>query len=172
MLTKHSLLPLFSVAFCGFMSTSLVSTAITSEELLAMQQATMAKQVKLPTKATEHKKAKRLGLFERSDILSNGTYWTYLPKNAILHIPDHLKTKIVTSPNGKLVSWEKFHAMNPAWLSKENVDIATATGAKHIDFERFQSITRRNKIIVAVHKNSPISISSRTVQKDPTLASK
>jgi hypothetical protein len=170
MLKKHFALPLLATTLFCISAGSHSASAMSSEQLLALQKKSAAKQIAQKPQISEFKKTERKGLLESSDILSNGKYWTIVPKNAIIHIPNHLKSKVVKEPVGKLTSWKKFCSQNPAWLGYENVDIATARGSESINFERFKSIAGRGKIIVATHKNRPIGISSISVEKDPSLA--
>ncbi|MGJ8671927.1 hypothetical protein [Rubritalea sp.] len=170
MLTSRNLKPVLLAGFYSFLTLYGSANAMSSAELLALQKSSADKQTIAEPSISQFKKAKKKSLLESSAILSNGKYWTLVPKNALLHVPENLRSKVVTSPRGKLISWKDFSAMNPAWLSKEKIDIATAKGSSPINYERFKVMSNRGKIIVAVLGDNPIGVSSSSVQKEVTVS--
>ena len=50
-------------------------------------------------------KAKSSSLQSRSTILSDGRYWTMVPKGAVLMVPSKLKSRVNTKSTGKFLAW-------------------------------------------------------------------
>ncbi|MFD2160016.1 hypothetical protein ACFSW8_14000 [Rubritalea tangerina] len=142
--------------------------ATTHEELLALQKNSATKQPVHDKKKPKYEKVNLPSLLERSDILSNGNIWTLVPKNAILYVPQRLQSKVVSAPNGKFVNWQTFLTKNPAWLSTHPVSLKNSSGSDKIDFETFEPVKQRGKIIVAVHNKGPISVTPGTIEMTKT----
>lgn len=141
------------------------ANATTHEELLRQQKQSATKQPKRSTKAPKYERVDQTGLIEGSDILSNGSIWTIVPKNAIIYKPASHASKVANSPKGKFVNWNTFLAKNPAWLSSYPVDLQTSSGAAQISFETLQLLQRRGKIVVAVHNKGPVSVTPDAIQR-------
>ncbi|MFC5051316.1 hypothetical protein ACFPK9_11925 [Rubritalea spongiae] len=111
-------------------------------------------------------------LLDRAQILGNGSTWTMVPKTSVLTVPERLKSKLLIAPKGKFVNWKTFLNSNPAWLGVEKVNLPTSSGVSKIDFERFTSINSKDKIIIAVLGNDPISVEPTAIEKVPPKTSK
>mgnify|MGYP000636850666 CR=1 FL=1 len=97
-------------------------------------------------------------IYANSEILLSGNVHTILPKNSILHIPEHLKSKLVQSPSGKFIIWPKFYASNPAWIYKYEVSLDQKKGNTPFTEAQIQRFEQTGKIVVAVIRNNPTSV--------------
>lgn len=95
----------------------------------------------------------------QSEILSDGTRWTLLPKGSLLHVPGSMSSRIGTKPSsGQLVVWADFLAANRAWIASEEVSFDQASGKTAIAADHSAFWPKQGKVIVAVHQGGPISV--------------
>ena len=134
------------------------AVALTQGESQEQKKSGATEQPKNSPSPPKYQRKKRASLMERSDILSNGTIWTIVPKTAIILKHPRHQSKIVTKPKGKFVNWQTFLNKNPAWLSTYPVDYKIATGESKISFENYEKLKRKGQIIVAVRNKNPISV--------------
>jgi hypothetical protein len=97
-------------------------------------------------------------LIRQSDILSDGTHWTLVPKGAVLHTPPAFAARVGAKPLGTLLSWTDFLTVNRNWLFIEEVSFAQAAGKDPLAPGRADSWAKLGKVVVAVHLGGPISV--------------
>lgn len=97
-------------------------------------------------------------IYKNSDILLSQNSHTVLPKNCVLHVPDTMKHKMGSNPKGGFLLWPKFYAQNYGWLVKKEVSLDHASGKKVFTEEELKRFKQSNKLVIAVHKNNPISV--------------
>jgi hypothetical protein len=98
---------------------------------------------------------------DASDFLVFDGNSTFVPKNAILHVPESLKPHIVAAPTGTLMLWRDFLARNTARIAPFEVTLEEASGSTSIDSDRIESAARSGRILVAVTRGFPISVSRK-----------
>jgi hypothetical protein len=97
---------------------------------------------------------------ETSDFINFNGVSTFVPKGAILHIPGQYRELVTASPGSKLLMWRDFLRQYPAIVGPLEVGLAEASGAKPIEPRLLESAVRSGRIIVAVIRGNPSSISS------------
>ena len=134
---------------------------ITPEALAKLQQSDPMIRLQKPA-ANEAKVGRPAdqSIIADSTILSDGTNWTIVPNGAVLFIPDKLKSRISTTPSGKLIAWSEFLVRARGWVTTCEVSIEQATGKDPIPAERSAFWSKQDKIVVAVHQRGPISFRS------------
>lgn len=149
------------VALTGLAGAQTVLTErITPEQFAAMKKPSPLDN--LPqTDATAEKQVLRSGdqsIIRQSDILTDGTHWTLVPKGAVLHVPAAMASRVGSNPAGKLLPWMDFLVANRAWISTEETSFDQAAGKVPLLAERRASWQKFNKVVVAVHQGGPISV--------------
>jgi len=96
---------------------------------------------------------------ELSDFIASGKSTTFVPANAILFIPDKYRDHVVEEPEGNLVMWKDFLRMNRSLVDPFEVTLKQASGAEIIDPEEIEAATKKGRIIVAVLRGFPTSVS-------------
>jgi len=110
---------------------------------------------------------KKKGLIERSTLLAYNGEWTLLPKKAVLHTPDHLKDKIVTTPGKlKIVKWPTFLRKNHGWIHTHPISKEQATAKEKINEEAIKAYKTIGKMVVATYNGKPISIHPNALEPE------
>lgn len=97
-------------------------------------------------------------LLERSAILSFGGFWTMVPKDAVIHIPANLRSRVVSRPKGRLLGWKEFLVRNRGWIHTQSVTLSDARGDTRLPEEIIDAYRRTGRVVVAVCHNGPISL--------------
>ena len=98
----------------------------------------------------------------RKLLLSFNGVNTRVPEKSVLYVPAHHKAKILASPNGKYLSWDKFFKKNAGWIHIYEVKIAHAKGTEYFDPKVIDAYRSMGKVIIAVFKGNPITVSDKT----------
>lgn len=83
---------------------------------------------------------------------------TYIPKDAVLYAPDHLKSKMGRQLQGTFVSWDKFNKGNHGWIYLHQVSRKQASGNDHIKPETVKAYKTHNKMVIAHNYGNIISV--------------
>jgi len=163
---QFKLLKLSSVAII-LCSTSLVAQkTLTPSPSLSREQLIEKRKAALEAKAEEPKPIdipKKPGLLAISTILYDNRYWTIVPKKSVFLIPDNLKSKVIKTPTGKFLSWQKFLARNGSWLHAHPVSFDKAQGKEQLDLNKFKKLNTLNKLVVATLRKGPIAVSEKAI---------
>ena len=108
------------------------------------------------------RKPKVASLVSRSTVISFGDHWTIVPKGAVLHVPEALKSRVGTRPNGRLLTWADFFARNRGWMIGQPVEIGHARGEKELPEEVVTHFRKGSRVVVATCHNGPISMKQPT----------
>ena len=92
-----------------------------------------------------------------STILALNGRWTFVPKGSIIHTPDRFKGRIVSKPEGKLVSFPEFLRNNYGWLSTREVTTDEILGNIEKPEAFNKALKNSNSIVVATRGKSPVS---------------
>jgi hypothetical protein len=109
-------------------------------------------------------KAKASGLQSRSTILSDGRYWTMVPKGAVLMVPSKLKGRVKTKSTGKFLAWQQFYLRNRGWVHCYPVQIRQARGEQVITKNALEGCRQTGRVTVAVLGKDPVSVSERALK--------
>lgn len=135
---------------------------VTREETLR-QQAGTAPTLKsyLQTKAkplTNKPPAIQSSLWTHSIILSDGEKYTLVPVGSILHLPETLRSKVLTKPTGEFTFWPNFLQLNEAWLGAQEVSLKMSRGDAKEAKILLQRVAKDPRLLVATHQGGPITI--------------
>lgn len=101
---------------------------------------------------------KKRSLIANSSLLASGGDWTLIPRGSVIHIPLHLKNKVVSKPKGKLINWKNFLRKNYGWLHVHEIKMTQAQGREKIDQKAIKAYKSIGKIVVATCAKGPISV--------------
>lgn len=107
-------------------------------------------------------------IYKESTILAHGNQHTILPSHAIIHLPEHLKNKVITNTrlltaNASIYTpWPEFYTRNRSWLFTYGINLKQATGQMPIRNDVRKQFSKINRITVALYQNNPISIHPST----------
>jgi hypothetical protein len=92
-----------------------------------------------------------------SDFISFGGLTTFVPKGAVMHVPERIRACMTPDVKGELVFWTAFLNRFPALVEPFEVTIQEAAGATKIKPERLAAAMRSERIIVSVIHGNPTS---------------
>ncbi|MFD2256946.1 hypothetical protein ACFSSA_09680 [Luteolibacter algae] len=133
---------------------------ITAQELAAKQRSSTSLSTLTPVSQDDAPvpRANSQSIIAQSEILSDGQYWTLVPKGAVLFIPEKQTQNVGARPVGTLLQWRDFLARNPAWVSTHETSFDQASGESPIPEEKIEYWKKQDRVIVAVHQGGPISV--------------
>ncbi|MCW1884252.1 hypothetical protein OKA04_05880 [Luteolibacter flavescens] len=147
---------------------------VTPEEILARQKPSPLSAIPQPA-APDEAPVVRPGeqsLIKKSEVLSDGTHWTIVPKGAVLHTPPAFAAKVGAKPIGTLLSWSEFLTANRAWLNTEEVSFDNAAGKTALPPAKQENWQKQAKVVVAVHLGGPISVRPQPQPEAPVAATR
>jgi hypothetical protein len=103
---------------------------------------------------------RRSSFYERALILGEpgGDMHAIVPLGSVLHLPDHLRDRVLSKPQGKLVAWETLLKNSKNWLGTQEISLAASRGESHeIDVLSAQLAGER-RIIIAVNQARPVPV--------------
>ena len=133
---------------------------LTREELIARRDAAQARTLRLqPKKETASKvHPSQSSILDRSVLLSSGRNWTFVPKGALLCVPDNFQERLgLEKGKGKYIPFASFATRNRGWLSTYNVSLEQARGNKEITKEAREAMVKNGRVVISVFKGGPIS---------------
>ncbi|MBK1790121.1 hypothetical protein [Persicirhabdus sediminis] len=108
--------------------------------------------------ASELPRRSQLSIMETSEILSNGSTWTIVPKGSLLHVPEYLKKNVLSKPQGELVDWQTFTSTNRSLVRAEEISYEQAKGNIAIAEDRQELFEMQRVIVVATNAGRPIEV--------------
>ena len=103
----------------------------TPEALAKLQQDNPMRLLQSPPKgAAKVHRPEDQSIIKQSLILRDGTYWTLVPKGAVIYLPEAMKSRVDGKPDGTLLAWTDFLARNQAWITTHDISFDQATGNK------------------------------------------
>lgn len=106
-------------------------------------------------------------IITESTILHDGKNWTLVPKDAVVFLPEAMKSRVNIRPVGTLLPWADFLKKNQSWITTNEVTFDQAAGNEQISAAHSVPWAKQNKIVVAVHHDGPISV--RVADSSSTL---
>lgn len=107
-------------------------------------------------KKAEHYKPK--SIVDRCHVFVFGDKATLVPKQSVLHFPEHHKSKVGKAGDAKIVPWGEFLAANRGWIRTVEVSREQAEGQKALPEETTLRFKDSSQVIVATHLSGPIAV--------------
>lgn len=133
---------------------------LSREELIAKRDLARERSTRLqPKEAAEPAThPSQSSILDRSVLLSDGRNWTFIPKGALLFVPDEHQERVnIPSSKGKYVPFAQFASRNRGWLSTYNVTLEQARGNEAINEKARKVLAESGRVVVSVCKGGPIS---------------
>ncbi|MEM9281982.1 MAG: hypothetical protein AAGA96_09160 [Verrucomicrobiota bacterium] len=83
---------------------------------------------------------------------------TLVPKRAVLHVPDHLKSRFEVNGKVQVKNWEEFYLANRGWIRTMEVTRDQAMGYKPMPEATVQAIQGSSSVIIATYQKGPIAV--------------
>ena len=106
-------------------------------------------------------------LWTRSIILSDGEKFTLVPIGSILHLPESLRSHVLTKAQGDFTFWPNFLKRNADWLGAKEVTLTMAKGNEQAAKTLLRSISTDRRVLVAVYKGGPITVLEAASETTP-----
>ncbi len=106
-------------------------------------------------------------IIKQSVVLNDGKNWTIIPQGAVIFLPQALKSRVDANPVGTLLQWHDFLTQNRAWITTNDVSFDQASGKEALPPERAAYWAKQEKIVIATHRQGPISV--RLAPEPPTI---
>lgn len=132
-----------------------------SPEAVARYEAMCAQQQPSPSVENEAI-AFDLSTLGNSLVLNDGKNWTIVPTGAVIFLPNAAKSHLARKPVGKLLNFTEFLKANSTWITTHEVSFEQAAGTETLPAERVSCWANQNKLVIAVHQNSPKAIQMTT----------
>lgn len=132
---------------------------ITDEQLKELRKDAPAPFEKTKAKAIEKPPAAvKANIYQISDILTDGSFHTVVPKGAILSVPESLADRLATSPAGKFQFWPDFYARNKNWIKLQEVEVDMAKGKVPLPEGVIKMMATEPKMVIAAYKGNLITV--------------
>ncbi len=97
-------------------------------------------------------------LLKASTTIAYGGYLTFVPKRAVLCIPEKYKTRLEVPSNVKLKTFGDFLQTNRGWIRTIEVTAEQAKG--HVPFSEkvAEALSESSQVVIATYKGGPISV--------------
>lgn len=97
-------------------------------------------------------------ILSQSDFITFNGVATLVPKRAILHVPEGLKSRLTLPPGTPIQSWADFFAVNRGWITTVEVTRVQAEGNEPLTPETLDRISKSKSLVVATYRGGPISV--------------
>lgn len=132
---------------------------ITDEQLKELRKAAPEPFEKTKAKPIEKPQAAvKADIYQISDVLTDGTFHTVVPKGAILSVPESLGDRLVSSPVGKFQFWPDFYARNKNWIKIQEVEVDMAKGKIPLPEAVTKMMATEPKMVIAAYKGNLITV--------------
>lgn len=115
-------------------------------------------------------KAAPRDLVKESTILCYRGFLTLIPKQAVLHLPETLKSRFEEQPHVQVQVWSDFYRVNRGWIRTVEVTKEQAMGRAPLTEEVVKSFQQGSSAVIATYKGGPISIVPFQPEKADDLA--
>lgn len=104
------------------------------------------------------KTSKSDDFIKHSDILCLNGSATFIPKQAILNLPDRFADRFKLKKDSKITTFPAFYAANRGWIMTYEVSIEQAFGKESFDKKKMKWLKGCGRVVVATFKNGPITV--------------
>jgi len=111
-------------------------------------------------------KVKHTTLYKNSHILVYRDKHTIIPKNSIIVLPERLKSRVLSEPDGEFILWPEFKIANRDWIWTFEVSLDQAKGLAPLPEDRVKDLSKLNRVVVSLYKGNPVSILPAKKQND------
>jgi len=95
---------------------------------------------------------------ENSTVISYRGFLTFVPKQALLHVPEKHEPRLEIEKGAKVQTFQQFLARNRGWIRTIEVSREQALGHKPFPEATVEAIKNSSSIVVATYQKGPISV--------------
>lgn len=103
---------------------------------------------------------------QNSTVLSYRGSITFIPKRAILHLPEAYEDRMKIEKGAKVTTFQQFFNMNRGWIRTMEVSREQAMGHKPFPEKTVQAMKNSSSVVVATYKQGPISVLPQKAPED------
>lgn len=93
-----------------------------------------------------------------SQFLGDGESCVILPKGCVVHCPDTLGARVLTTPRGKLVPWPEFLVAHRAWITTREVSQEQIRGEAVFTESDHAGFHSAGKLVIATFRGNPVTV--------------
>lgn len=163
---------LYLLALSSLVAAESTPQRLSRQELLELRAAATERNTALkPQEGSGDKKhPSQNSILVGSDILRSGGYWTFVPKGALLIVPEAYKTRVNNGQGGDFITFTKFAVKNRGWLTTHEVTLEQARGNAKIDGKVREVLQGSGRVVISTLRGGAITV--RPPKSDADLASK
>lgn len=103
-------------------------------------------------------------LLESSDFLCFSGAATLVPKGAILHVPESMKSRVAFAPGSAIVTWSQFSAENRGWIKTVELTLEQVTGKAPLPETLVDSMEKSRQVMIATVQGGPITVPASQIE--------
>lgn len=96
-------------------------------------------------------------ILDTSVILTSGRNWTFVPKGAVVLVPELYEAQVGQAPKGEFLQFNDFLNRNRGWLTTLNVTLAQARGKEPVKEATNEALVKSGRVVVTVCKGGPVA---------------
>lgn len=160
------------IALSGLVAAEVAPKRLSRQELLDLRAAANERAAALkPIEATgETKHPSQSSILEGSDVLRSGGNWTFIPKGALLIVPEAYESRVNSGEGGEFLTFSAFAVKNRGWLTTHEVTLKQARGQDKIAEKIRETLQGSGRVIVSTLRGGAITV--RPAKLDSDLANK
>ncbi|MEM9018807.1 MAG: hypothetical protein AAGC68_17495, partial [Verrucomicrobiota bacterium] len=97
------------------------------------------------------------GFIENSTALSFRGMMTFVPKQAVLNIPEGMEERTEIKKGAKILTFQKFLAANRGWIRTMEVSREQALGHAEFPEGQMEAVKESSSVVIATYRAGPIS---------------
>lgn len=167
---KYSLF--FLITFSSLVAAEMTPQRLSRQQLIELRATANERTATLkPQEGSGNvKHPSQSSILEGSDVLRSGGYWTFVPKGAVLIVPEKYQDRVNQGQGGDFINFSKFAVKNRGWITTHEVTLDQARGDEEIGEKTREVLEGNGRVVISTLRGGAISI--RTPKKSADLANK
>ena len=95
---------------------------------------------------------------ENSTVLCFNGMATFVPKQAIINLPERLKARTELAKGAEVKNFSEFAAANRGWVSTIEVKLEQALGKEPIDENKQKWLAQSGRVVIATFQGGPVTV--------------
>lgn len=132
---------------------------LTQEELVERRTEAMERNKRLQPAApvSDQSHPSQASILDTSVILTSSRNWTFVPKGAVLVVPEAYQAQVDKAPKGEFMHFNDFLKRNRGWLATLSVSLEQARGKAPVKAETREALVKGGRVVVTVCKGGPVA---------------
>ena len=95
---------------------------------------------------------------ENSTVLCFNGIATFVPKQAIINLPERLKSRTTLAKGAQVKNFADFAAANRGWVSTIEVKLEQALGKEPLDENKQKWLAQSGRVVIATYQGGPVTV--------------